>query len=147
MKEDGDATELVVVEKKGVDSGTSLLHLETCSEAAPPDVEGETTPKSKRRESSPIPPRVPLVGRGRRGFAPVCQDVLDVETIGGERMQYDTRDMTTADLRIAVAMRRGVASSQVQLFCGEKEVSDESPVLSGQLSVAFRQVSELPEML
>ena len=101
------------------------------------DVDGETTPKSKRDSSPAAPPSPPHIRRGR-GFAPVFEDMVEVCTVGGERMQFDTKDITTGDLRYAVALRRGVPVSQVQLFCGQSEVSDEIPVMVGQLSVAFR---------
>ena len=57
-------------------------------------------------------------------------------------MRFDTKDITTCDLRYAVALRQGVPVSQVQLFCGQSEVSDEMPVMLGQLSVAFRCTPE-----
>ena len=101
------------------------------------DADGETTPKSKRDSSPVAPPPPPHIRRGR-GFAPVFEDMVEVCTVGGERMQFDTKDITTGDLRYAVALRRGVPVSQVQLFCGQSEVSDEIPVMVGQLSVAFR---------
>ena len=104
------------------------------------DVDGESTPKSKR-ESSPVQPPVRHARRGH-GFAPVCEDMVEVYTAGGERMQFDTKDMTTGDLRYAVAMRRGVPVSQVQLLCGQSELSDETLVMVGQLSVAFRCLPE-----
>ena len=105
------------------------------------DVDGESTPKSKR-ESSPVPP--PPVRHARRGhgFAPVCEDMVEVYTVGGERMQFETKDLTTGDLRYAVALRQGVPVSQVQLLCGQSELSDETPVMVGQLSVAFRSPPE-----
>ena len=59
-------------------------------------------------------------------------------------MQFNTPDITTGDLRLAVASRRDVAASQVQLFCGEQELSDDTPVLSEQLSVVPRRASEPP---
>ena len=105
------------------------------------DVDGESTPKSKR-ESSPVPPPPPPHVRRGRGFAPVFEDMVEVFTIGGERMQLDTKHITTGDLRYAVALRRGVPVSQVQLFYGESEVSDETPVMVGQLSVTFRHSPE-----
>ena len=55
------------------------------------DVAGESTPKSKR-ESSPVPPLRPHLHRGR-GFAPVFEDVVEVYTPGGERMEFDTKDI------------------------------------------------------
>ena len=48
---------------------------------------------------------------------------------------------------LRIKLPQTLAGFVAQSFCGEKEVSDESPVLGGQLSVAFRQVSELLEML
>ena len=112
------------------------------------DADGESTPKSKRK-NSPTPPSAPRVRRGH-GFAPVCLDAVEVYTAGGERMPFNTEDITTGDLRFAVAVRRGVSPSQVQLLCGELEVSDDTPILSGHLTAAFRCASEpmpFPPML
>ena len=112
------------------------------------DADGESTPKSKRKDS-PTPPPAPRVRRGR-GFAPVCLDAVEVYTAGGERMPFNTEDITTGDLRFAVAVRRGVSPSQVQLLCGELEVSDDTPILSGHLTAAFRCAPEpmaFPPML
>ena len=139
MEEAAEAAELVVIKTKGVDLGTPVLHLETRPQAALPDADGESTPKSKRREGSPIPPGAPHIRRGGHGFAPVFENVVEVNTAGGERMRFDTKDITTGDLRVAIALRRGLPSSQVQLLCGQIEVSDDTPVDSGQLSVVFRQ--------
>ena len=112
------------------------------------DADGESTPKSKRNDS-PTPPPAPRVRRGR-GFAPVCLDAVEVYTAGGERMPFNTEDITTGDLRFAVAVRRGVSPSQVQLLCGELEVSDDTPILSGHLTAAFSCAPEpmpFPPML
>ena len=112
------------------------------------DADGESTPKSNRKDS-PTPPPAPRVRRGR-GFAPVCLDAVEVYTAGGERMPVNTEDVTTGDLRFAVAVRRGVSPSQVQLLCGELEVSDDTPILSGHLTAAFRCAPEpmaFPPML
>ena len=106
------------------------------------DVDGESTPKSKRC-SSPVPPPPALRAHRGHGFAPVFEDVVEVYTAGGERMEFNTKDITTGDLRYAVAIRRGVPMSQVQLFCGQSELSDDIPVMVGQLSVAFRRAPEL----
>ena len=104
------------------------------------DADGELTPKSKRKNSL-TPPPAPRVRRGH-GFAPVCLDAVEVYTADGERMPFNTEDITTGDLRFAVAVRRGVSPSQVQLLCGELEVSDDTPILSGHLSAAFRCAPE-----
>ena len=101
------------------------------------DVDDESTPKLKRCSSPVPPPPAPCARRGH-GFATVFQDVVEVYTAGGECMGFDTKDITTGDLRYAVALKRGVPMSQVQLFCGQSELSDEIPVMIGQLSVAFR---------
>ena len=102
------------------------------------DVDGESTPKAKRDSSPVAPPPPPHIRRGR-GFAPVFEDMVEVCTVGGERMQFKTKDITTGDLRHAVAQWRDVPASQVQLFCGQSEVSDDNPVMGEQLSVAIRQ--------
>ena len=104
------------------------------------DANGESTPKSKRK-NSPTPPPAPRVRRGH-GLAPVCLDAVEVYTTGGERMSFNTEDITTGDLRFAVAVRRGVSPSQVQLLCVELEVSDDTPIVSGHLSAVFRCVPE-----
>ena len=104
------------------------------------DGDGESTPKSKRK-NSPTPPPAPRVRRGH-GLAPVCLDAVEVYTADGERMLFNTEDITTGDLRFAVAVRRGVSPSQVQLLCGELEVSDDTPILFGHLSTAFRCAPE-----
>ena len=70
------------------------------------------------------------------------EDRVEVYTVSGERMEFDTKDITTGDLRYAIALRRGLPASQVRLFCGQTEVTDEIPVMVGQLSVAFRFVPE-----
>ena len=116
---------------------------------APLDTEGESTSTSSKRNKSPVPPQAPRIRRGQ-GFAPVCLDVVEVYSVAGERMQFDTKDVTTGDLRFAVAVRRGVLPSQVQLLCGDLEVSDDTPILSGHLTVAFRCAPEsiaFPPML
>ena len=116
---------------------------------APLDANGESTPTSSKRNTSPVPPQAPRIQRGR-GFAPVFLDAVEVYSVAGERMHFDTKDMTTGDLRFAVAVRHGVLPSQVQLLCGDVEVSDETPILSGHLTVAFRGAPELiafPQML
>ena len=100
------------------------------------DVDSESTPKSKR-ESSPAFPPVRHVHRGH-GFVPVCKDMVEVYLIRGERMQFDTKDITTGDLRYGVTLSRGVPVSQVRLLCGQSEVGDGTLVMVGQLSVAFR---------
>ena len=100
------------------------------------DVAGESTPKSKR-ESSPVPPLPPHRHRDR-GFAPVFEDVIEVYTPGGERMEFDTKDITTVDLKRLVALKRGVPLSQVQLFSGQTQVTDETPIMVGQLNVVFK---------
>ena len=113
------------------------------------DADGESTPTSSKRNKSPVPPQAPRIRRGQ-GFAPVCLDAVGVYSVAGERMHFDTKDMTTGDLRFAVAVRHGVLPSQVQLLCGDVEVSDETPILSGHLTVAFRGAPELiafPQML
>ena len=102
------------------------------------DIDGETMPKSKRDSSPVVLPLPPHIRRGR-GFAPVFEDMVEVCTVGGERMQFKTKDITTGDLRHAVAQWRDVPASQVQLFCGQSEVSDDNPVLGEQLSVAIRR--------
>ena len=112
------------------------------------DGDGESTPKSKRK-ISPTPPPVPRVRRGH-GFTPVCLDAVEVYTVGGERMPFNTEGITTGDLRFAVAVRRGVSPSQVQLLRGELEVSDDTPILSGHLTAAFSCGTEpiaFPSML
>ena len=116
---------------------------------APLDSDGESTPKSSKRNKSPLSPQAPRIRRGQ-GFAPVFLDAVEVYSVAGERMQFDTKDTTTGDLRVAVAVRRGVLPSQVQLLCGDLEVSDETPILSGHLTVAFRCAAEssaFPQML
>ena len=127
-----------VAEKK---SAESLAHSSL-------DAHGESTPTSKRN-NSPIPPQPPRVRRGQ-GFAPVFPNAVGVYSVAGERMQLDTKDITTGDLRFAVAVRRGVSPSQVQLLCGELEVSDDTPILSGHLTVVSRCAPEpvaFPPML
>ena len=99
------------------------------------DADGESSPKAKRKNSL-TPPPAPRVRRGH-GFAPVCLDAVEVYTADGELMPFNTEDITTGDLRFAVAVRRGVSPSQVQLLCGELEVSDDTPILSGHLSAVF----------
>ena len=136
--DDVDAAELGV-ETKAIASLTPCLHFETCSNIA--DIDGESTPTKSKRESSPTPPYVPHRRRGH-GFAPVFEDRVEVYTVSGERMEFDTKDITTGDLRYAIALRRGLPASQVRLFCGQTEVTDEIPVMVGQLSVAFRFVPE-----
>jgi len=113
--------------------------------AASADALGDSTPTSSPRAGSPLPPPpVPRVRRAR-GSAPVCVDFVEVYTVGGEHTQIDaTKGITTGDLRFAVATRRGVAASQVQLFCDKQEISDDTPVLSEQLSVVLRHASEPP---
>ena len=105
------------------------------------DADGECTPKTKR-DTSPVPPRTPR-GRYNHGSAPVVEDAVEVYTVGGECMEFCTKDITTGDLRYAVAMRRGVPVSQVQLLCEQSEVDDDTPVMVGQLSVVFRCTSEV----
>ena len=65
--------------------------------------------------------------------------------------QFDaTKCITTADLRFAVATRRGLAASQVRFFCGEQEVSDDALVLTEHLSVVLLHEPEplpFPAML
>ena len=102
------------------------------------DADGETTPKSKRDSSPVAPPPPPHIRRGR-GVASVFEDIVEVCSVGGEQMQFKTKDITTSDLRHAVAQWRDVPASQVQLFCGQSEVSDDNPVLGEQLSVAIRR--------
>ena len=112
------------------------------------DADGDSTPKSKR-ETSPSPQPRPRVRYGH-GFAPVVEDVVEVYTAAGECMKFSTKDITTGDLRYAVAMRRGVPVSQVQLLNEQSEVGDDTPVMVGQLSVAFRRAPEVvpfPEIL
>ena len=110
--------------------------------------DGESTPTSTRK-SSPVPPQAPRARRGQC-FAPVCVDSVEVYSVAGERMHFDTKDITTGDLRFAVAARRGVSPSQVRFFCDEQEVSDETPVLAEQLSVVLQHEPEplaFPAML
>ena len=112
------------------------------------DADGESTPKSKR-ENSPTPPPPPRVRRGN-GFAPVCLDAAEEYSACGERMPFNIEYVATGDLRFAVTVRRGVSPSQVQLLIGELEVSDDTPVLSGHLTAAFRCAPEpiaFPPML
>ena len=71
-------------------------------------------------------------------------DFVQVYTVGGEHAEFNTPDITTGDLRLAVASRRGLTASQVQFFCGEQELSDDTPVLSETLSVVLRRASEAP---
>ena len=104
----------------------------------PSDVDGEATPTSKR-DMSPAPPQAPRIRRGH-GFAPVCSDVVEVYSVGGEHMYFDdTKDMTTGRLRLEVSIRLGVLPSQVQLLCDEVEISDDMPILSESLTVCLRR--------
>ena len=123
--EAGDVPE-PVVETKGTEP---LAH-------ASLDADGESTPTSKRK-NSPVPPQAPRIRRGQ-GFALVCLDAVEVYSVAGERMQFDTKDITTGDLRYGVTLSRGVPVSQVRLLCGQSEVGDGTLVMVGQLSVAFR---------
>ena len=123
-----------------MDAADATVPVVEAEGVVPSDVDGESTPRSKR-DSSPVPPPVRHTRRGH-GFAPVCEDMVEVYTVGGERMQFETKDLTTGDLRYAVALRQGVPVSQVQLLCGQSELSDETPVMVGQLSVAFRSPPE-----
>ena len=115
----------------------------------PMDAAGEATPTSKR-DMSPVPPQAPRIRRGH-GFAPVLSDTVEVYSVGGERMYFDDiEDMTTGRLRLVVSVRRGVLPSQVQLLCGEFEISDDMPILSGHLTVCIRRAQEqieFPQML
>ena len=110
----------------------------------PLDADGEATPTSKR-DMSPVPPQAPRLRRGH-GFAPVCSDVVEVYSVGGERIHFDdTKDMTTGRLRLEVSIRLGVLPSQVQLLCGEVEISDDMPILSESLTVCLRRAQEQVE--
>ena len=133
---DGLAMKAVDVDVPALETKNTEQHIQ-----APLDADGESTPKSSNRNKSPVPPQVPRIRRSH-GFAPVCVDAVEVYTAGGERMPFDTEDITTGDLRFAVAVRRGVLPSQVQLLCGDLEISDETPILSGHVAVAFRCAPE-----
>ena len=105
------------------------------------EADGESTPMSIKRSSSPVPPQAPRLQRGE-GFALVCVDAVEVRTIAGERMKFNTENKTTRDLRVEVAMWRGVLPSQVQLLCDKLEICDKTPILSGCLTAIFRCAPE-----
>lgn len=102
------------------------------------EVQGQTTPTSKRTSSSTPPPIRRVVCRGR-GFAPICTDSVEVYTTGGVCMKFNNTEAlsTTSDLRFAIASVRGVACSHVQLLCGENVVDDNTPIVSESLNVVF----------
>ena len=138
------------LEAQGVESSVALLHMDARSDnekATSHDGPGDTTPPpSSRRSGSPVPPPPPVPRRTRgRGSALVCVDFVEVYTAGGEHAQFDAMKwVTTADLRFAVATRRGVAASQVRFFCGEQELDDDAPVLTEHLSAVLLHEPEPP---
>lgn len=138
------------LEAQTVESSVALLRMDARSDAetatmSHDDGAGDTTPPpSSRRSGSPVPPPAP-VPRRSRGSAPVCVDFVHVYTAGGEHAQFDaTKCITTADLRFAVATRRGLAASQVRFLCGEQELDDDAPVLTEELSVVLLHEPEPP---
>ena len=140
------------LEAQAVESSVALLRMDARSDAetatmSHDDGAGDTTPPpSSRRSGSPVPPPAPVPRRTRgRGCAPVCVDSVQVYTAGGDRAQFGaTKCITTADLRFAVATRRGLAASQVRFFCGEQELDDDAPVLTEELSVVLLHEPEPP---
>jgi hypothetical protein len=119
-----------------VETNNAELHTYVSIEA-----DGESTPVSTKRSSSPVPPQAPRLQRGE-GVALACVDAVEVHTVAGERLKFNTENKTTRDLRVEVAMWRGVLPSQVQLLCEELEICDKTPILSGCLTAIFRCAPE-----
>jgi hypothetical protein len=119
-----------------VETNNAELHTYVSIEA-----DGESTPVSTKRSSSPVPPQAPRLQRGE-GVALACVDAVEVHIISGERLKFNTENKTTRDLRVEVAMWRGVLPSQVQLLCDKLEICDKTPILSGCLTAIFRCAPE-----
>ena len=97
---------------------------------------GEVTPR-QGRSTSPVPPKAPRSLR-IRGFGPVLVDAVDVYTIGGECTRFKTPNATTGELRSSIASQHSVLPEHVQLFSGNDEVTDATPVLSDHLTAVVR---------
>lgn len=105
------------------------------------DGHGQTTPTSKR-PSSPVPPPIHHARHRHLGFAPIFAGTVEVYTAGGECIDFDITEAlaTTGDLRLTIALKRGVSYSQVKLFCGASEVDDNTAIMAeDSLSVVFQQ--------
>ena len=105
------------------------------------EADGESASMSTKRSSSTLPPQGPRLQRGVE-FALVCVDDVEVHTVAGEHMKFNTENKTTRDLRVEVAMWRGVLPSQVQLLCDELEICDKTPILSAYLTAVVRCTPE-----